>query len=130
MRFTTAVAAVLLALTPATLADAPTGGDWSETTTTTVTYTMSNTHTVTKYLKHANATTSSISSHPTGWNATAHTTTAATTFNKPTLTPASTITSASPSIASVAATGAASAQDINLAVAALAGAAAMVWGSL
>ncbi|KAJ9639581.1 hypothetical protein H2204_003651 [Knufia peltigerae] len=134
MRFTTAFATALLALTtPSVLAGGPGGGDWSsDTTTVTVTATMSTTQIVTKYLMYANATTSTTISHPTGWNSTAHTTASATDYNKPTLTVASSVASSvasgSPSIAT--ATGAASAQEINLAVAALAGAAAMVWGSL
>jgi len=94
---------------------------------------MSTTFTVTKYLTYANATsTTSYSSYkPTGWNATSSTVagTDATTIHQPTLTAAATSTSGIlPPIAT--ATGAACVQEINIAVAALAGAAALFWGSL
>lgn len=128
MRLTAAFATILLALTPAALGSEPSGA-WEGTTTITLTSSLSTTLTITKTLAYANATTSSstLSHQPTGWNATQ----ASATVNKPTLTPAATtFYSASPSIASKTATGAASVQDINLAVAALAGAAAMFWGSL
>ncbi|KAI1610429.1 hypothetical protein EDD36DRAFT_325802 [Exophiala viscosa] len=124
MRLITAIATFLLALTVAA------SGSWSSeewgTTTITLTSSMSKTLTITRTLAFANATTSSstYSSQYTGWNATA------TTINKATLTPASaSYYSASPSIASVTATGAGSVQEVNLAVAALAGAAAMFWAS-
>ncbi|KAH0844194.1 hypothetical protein AYO21_10283 [Fonsecaea monophora] len=132
MRISSAVAAVALLLAPAALADLP-PGDWSGETTVTITQSLSTTLTVTKYLTYANATTTSSSSsytvRPTGWNVTSTTTTGASTVNIPTLTaPASSTSGISPPIAS--ATGAASAQEINLAVAAMAGAAALLLGSL
>jgi hypothetical protein len=128
MRFSSAVAALVLLMSPAALAQSP-SSDWSGETTITVTTSLSTTLTVTKTLTYANATTSH-SYKPTGWNATSSST-KATTVNKPTLTAASiTYYSASPSIASVTATGAADSQEINLAVAAMAGAAALIWGSL
>ncbi|EXJ70232.1 uncharacterized protein A1O5_06300 [Cladophialophora psammophila CBS 110553] len=132
MRISSAIAAVALLLAPAALADLP-PGDWSGETTITVTSSYSTTLTVTKYLTYANATTTSNSSgyyaHPTGWNATSTTPTGAITVNKPTLTaPATSSLAISPPIAS--ATGGASAQEINFAMAALAGAAAVFLGSL
>ncbi|KAK5042351.1 hypothetical protein LTR84_012828 [Exophiala bonariae] len=126
MRFTSITAAVALLLAPVALADLP-PGDWSGETTVTVTSSYSTTLTITKTLTFAHANITSSSAHPTGWNATSATTGAATTVNKPTLTGSLTSTSA---VAIATATGAASAQEINFAVAALAGAAAMFWGSL
>ncbi|EXJ92524.1 hypothetical protein A1O3_01076 [Capronia epimyces CBS 606.96] len=134
MRFISAIAAIALLLTPSALADAP-SGDWAADTTVTVTSSLTNTLTITKTLTYAFAhtnTTSTYSSQSTSWNATTHS--HATTINTPTLTATSSLTpsetSAAPTIASIAATGAASVQEVNLAVAALAGAAVMFWGSL
>ncbi|OAP57524.1 hypothetical protein AYL99_08262 [Fonsecaea erecta] len=131
MRISSAVAAVALLMAPAALADLP-PGNWAGETTITVTSSFSTTLTITKYLTYANATsTSSATGYhvtPTGWNVTS-TGTAASTINKPTLTaPATSTLGISPPIAS--ATGAASAQEINFAMAALAGAAAVFLGSL
>lgn len=127
MRISSIIAGTALLLAPAVLADPP-AGDWSGETTVTVTSSMSTTLTVTKYLTYANATTSSHHVTPTGWNATA-TTSVVSSVNKPTLTAAATSTSSIfPAIAS--ATGAASAQGVNAAVAALAGVAAVFWVSL
>ncbi|EHY54695.1 uncharacterized protein HMPREF1120_02860 [Exophiala dermatitidis NIH/UT8656] len=136
MRFTSAIAAIALLSTPAVLAQE------SSDATITVTSSYSTTLTVTKTLTYAfahantNVTTTSTTSsfQPTGWNVTSTVTeSSSSSFNKTTLTPASSSsvsseTSAAPSIAQ--ATGAASAQEINLAVAALAGLSAMIWGSL
>ncbi len=124
MRFTSTLAALVLLMSPVALAD-------SGETTITVTSSFSTTLTVTKTLTYAHAAnaTTSHSFQPTGWNATSSSTTA-TTVNKATLTPASNTYSASPTIASVTATGAADSQEIDLAVAAMAGAAALIWGSL
>ncbi|KIW35134.1 uncharacterized protein PV07_01849 [Cladophialophora immunda] len=130
MRFSSAIAAVALLLAPAALADMP-PGDWSGETTITITSSFSTTLTITKYLTYVNASTTSSGYHvtPTGWNVTSTAPTAASTINKPTLTaPATATLGISPPIAS--ATGAASAHEINLAVAALAGAAAVFLGSL
>lgn len=130
MRFISAVAALVLMLTPAVFADAPTG-DWSGETTVTVTSAYSTTLTITKTLTyaHVNTTTSTHSYHPTAWGLNSTTTQASTTIMKPTIPPTSSLPSAAP-IETLPAAGAASANEINLAVAALAGAAAMVWGSL
>jgi hypothetical protein len=131
MRVTSAIAAVALLFAPAALADAP-SGDWSpstdseaETTTTVyVTSAYSTTITRTMTLSHMNETSTYTSTaKPTGWNTTS-TVASITTTHKPYYS----ATQASPVIATH--TGVASVQDINLAVAALAGAAAMVWGSL
>src|ERR1700761_4345270 len=132
MRISSAFSAILLFLASVALATLP-PGDGSGETTIPVTSSYSTTLTVTKYLTYANATTTrtsnSYSVSPTGWNATSSYPTGANTVHNPTLTaPASATSSVFPPIAS--ATGAASALDINFAVAAFAGAAAIFWGSL
>ncbi|KIY01448.1 uncharacterized protein Z520_03000 [Fonsecaea multimorphosa CBS 102226] len=132
MRISSALATVALLLAPAALADLP-PGNWAGETTITITSSFSTTLTITKYLTYVNATTTTSSSSyhvtPTGWNITSTGPTAASTINIPTLTaPATSTLGISPPIAT--ATGAASAQEINFAVAALAGAAAVFLGSL
>ncbi|OCT53877.1 hypothetical protein CLCR_11006 [Cladophialophora carrionii] len=130
MRIHSAFGAILLFLTSLALATLP-PGDWSGETTITVTASMSTTHTVTKYLTYANATTTSSSSSvtPTAWNVTSSYLTGASTVHSPALTASVSATSSVfPPIAS--ATGAASSLEMNLAVAGLAGAAALFWGSL
>ncbi|KIW73141.1 hypothetical protein PV04_01282 [Phialophora macrospora] len=131
MRISSAFGTIVLFLASVALATMP-AGDWAGETTITVTSSYSTTLTVTKYLTYANATAKTSSSYsvtPTGYNTTSSYSTGATTVHSPTLTaPASASSSVFPPIAS--ATGAASSLEMNLAVAGLAGAAALFWGSL
>jgi hypothetical protein len=126
MRYNTFFTAIVLYLASLAFAQPP-SGDWSGETTITVTSSYSTTLTVTKYLTYANATTTSGRYTSTGWNATTSHASAPTSHKATTVAAAST-SSVFPPIAS--ATGAASALDINLAVAGFAGMVAVFMGSL